>query len=57
MDKLKALLKTKTFWAGVSAVVAAIGCYAVGECSLGETLQTVVTGVIGIFMRLGILKV
>ena len=50
------LFKTKTFWAGIVAVLTAIGCYLSGECTLIQTVQTVATGIIGIFLRAGIIK-
>lgn len=50
------LLRTKTFWAGVMAIVAAAGGYFTGEMTLGVAVQTAFTGLIGIFLRDGLLK-
>lgn len=49
--------KSKTFWAGVSGIVAAVGGWATGEMSVGAALQTSVTAVMGIFMRFAIGKI
>lgn len=48
--------KTKTFWAGASGIVAAAGGWATGEISVGVALQTVVTSIMGILLRLAIAK-
>ncbi|MBI5843722.1 MAG: hypothetical protein HZB23_03530 [Deltaproteobacteria bacterium] len=48
--------KTKTFWTAVAGVVTAAGTYAAGEASLGQALQTGVTCLMGIFLRMGINK-
>ena len=53
---MKELLTTKTFWAGVSSIVAAVGCYCTGECSLPQMLEIVSMGLIGIFLRHGLVK-
>ena len=48
---MKTLLTSKTFWAGISAVVAAAGGYLTGAMDLSAAIQTAATGVIGIFLR------
>ncbi len=53
---MKELLKKKTFWAGVIAIVTAAGAYFMGEISLADMIQTVSTGLIGIFLRHGLIS-
>lgn len=50
------LFRTKTFWAGVTGVLAAAGGYITGEMELGAAINTALTGLIGIFLRSGIIK-
>lgn len=50
------LLKTKTFWAGVSALVTAAGGYFTGTIDLSAALQMAFTGLIGLFLRHGMMK-
>jgi hypothetical protein len=50
------ILKSKTFWAALAAIVGAGGGYAEGAIDLGAALQTVVTGLIGLFLRFGLAK-
>lgn len=50
------LIKSKTFWAGLTGIVAAGAGYATGEFSSAEAVQTGFMGLIGIFLRLGIEK-
>ena len=50
------ILKSKTFWAGLSGIAAAGAGYATGEFSTAEAVQTALTGRIGIFLRIGIAK-
>ena len=52
----KELLKSKTLWTGVSAIVAAAGSFAVGEIEIAQAIQVVVTALIGIFIRDGMVK-
>jgi hypothetical protein len=47
-------LKSKTFWAGIAAIAAALAGYFGGEASLVDTLQLVFTALIGIFLRSGV---
>ena len=49
------LLKTKTFWTGVAAIVAAAGGWFTGSTDLGTAVQIAITGLIGIFLRQGII--
>lgn len=45
----KALLKSKTFWAGLASIVTGIGMVAQGDMQTG--MQTVLTGIMVIFLR------
>ena len=51
------LIKTKSFWTGVAAVVTAIGGVATGTVPVAVAIQTAFTGLMGIFLRAGIAKV
>jgi hypothetical protein len=48
------LLKTKTFWAGCVAIITAVGSFFTGEMAFADMVQTVSTGLIGIFLRQGL---
>ncbi len=52
----KSWLKSKTVWAGVGAILTAAGAYLSGEMTGAAAIQTGFTGLIGIFLRLGLLK-
>jgi hypothetical protein len=52
---MQELLKKKTFWAGAIAIVTATGAYFTGEISLADMVQTVVIGLVGIFLRHGMI--
>jgi hypothetical protein len=52
----KELLKSKTVWAGVSAVIAAVGGYCTGQMDIAAAIQTGLGGLIAIFLRDGIEK-
>ena len=54
--KKKKLHESKTFWTGVTAIVTAAAGYFTGGIELGAALQTVATGLIGIFLRSGMLN-
>ncbi|BEQ16776.1 hypothetical protein [Desulfoferula mesophila] len=49
------LMKTKTFWTGLAGLFTAVGAYYAGEASLGEAMQTGLTGLVAIFLRQGLL--
>lgn len=53
MDRL---LKSKTFWTGVSAIATAGGAYAVGEATAVQALQLGFTGALGVFLRMAVSK-
>ena len=50
------MLKSKTVWAGVTAVIGALGGYFTGEVELGAMLQIVVTSTLAAFLRHGVKK-
>jgi len=54
---VEVLFRSKTFWTGVTGIVAAAGGYATGEIEAGAALQTVLTALIGIFLRDAVAKV
>jgi len=54
---LERLVKSKTFWAGLGAIVAAIGSHVMGEISLTAMLQLIVPAVLAIFIRDGVAKI
>ena len=50
------LIKSKTFWAGVSGLIAAIGGVSTGEMSIDTGIQTALIAALGIFGRDAIAK-
>ena len=50
------MLKSKTLWASVTAIVGALGAWFTGNIELGEMLQLVVTAGLAVCLRLGIKK-
>ena len=50
------LIKSKTFWTGITALVTAGAGYATGELPLAAAVQTAFTGLLGIFLRSAIAK-
>ena len=50
------MLKSKTVWTAVAAIVAAIGGYFTGELEMAEMLQLVVTSGLAVFLRMGVQK-
>jgi hypothetical protein len=50
-----AIFRTKTFWSAVAGMVVALGGFATGEVDLGTTIQTITTGLVGIFLRQGLI--
>lgn len=55
MEKKK-LHQSKTFWTGITAIIVAAAGYFSGDIELGAALQAATTGLIGIFLRSGMLK-
>jgi len=52
----KSLIRSKTFWTGVGAVVAAVGGVLSGTMEPDTAVQTAIGGLIAIFLRDGINK-
>ena len=50
------MLKSKTVWAAVTAIIGAIGGYFTGSIELPEMLQLVVTSGLAVFLRIGVKK-
>tara|TARA_R100001463_G_scaffold88792_1_gene143592 strand:+ start:2731 stop:2928 length:198 start_codon:yes stop_codon:yes gene_type:complete len=50
------MLKSKTVWTAVTAVVGAASGYFTGELELAAALQLVVTSVLAVFVRHGVKK-
>tara|TARA_R100001480_G_scaffold113807_1_gene114374 strand:- start:476 stop:733 length:258 start_codon:yes stop_codon:yes gene_type:complete len=50
------MLKSKTVWAAVTAIIGALGGYFTGEIEMGEMLQLVVTSALAVFLRHGVQK-
>lgn len=48
------LTKSKTFWTGITAVLAAAGGFFTGEFTAPVAIQLAITGLIGIFLRQGV---
>lgn len=53
---MKDLLKSKTFWTAIAALVAAIGGYLTGEIDITTAVQSGVAALLAIFLRHGIAK-
>tara|TARA_R100000808_G_scaffold23263_1_gene51430 strand:+ start:724 stop:960 length:237 start_codon:yes stop_codon:yes gene_type:complete len=50
------MLKSKTVWTAIAAIIAAIGGYFTGELEMAEMLQLVVTSGLAVFLRMGVKK-
>jgi len=53
----KELFKSKTFWTGISAIVAAVGGYLSGQMGIETAIQTGIGGVAAITLRDSIEKI
>ena len=51
------MIKSKTFWAGVTGLVGAISGYLTGELELGAAINVGITSALAIFVRHGVKKV
>jgi hypothetical protein len=51
------LMKSKTFWTGVSAILGAGGAYSSGDLSAAQAVQLGTTGALGVFLRMAISKI
>lgn len=50
------MVKTKTFWAALTAILGAVGGFFTGDLGIAEALQIGVTAVMGLFVRHGVQK-
>lgn len=50
------MVKTKTFWASMTAILGAIGGFFTGDLALAEMLQLIVTSALALFVRHGVQK-
>tara|TARA_R100001443_G_scaffold91173_2_gene97800 strand:- start:1172 stop:1408 length:237 start_codon:yes stop_codon:yes gene_type:complete len=50
------MIKSKTVWTAIAAIIAAIGGYFTGELEMAEMLQLVVTSGLAVFLRMGVKK-
>jgi len=48
------IVETKTFWGGLAAIATGVGLIIAG--AIPEGIQTITTGALAVFLRLGILK-
>lgn len=51
------LMKSKTFWTGMAAILGAGGAFSTGEMTAHEAVQLGTTGALGVFLRMAIAKV
>ena len=50
------MLKSKTVWTAITAILGAIGGYFTGDLELGEMLQLVVTSGLAVFLKHAVKK-
>ena len=50
------MLKSKTVWTAIAAIIGAVGGYFTGDLELGEMMQLVVTSGLAVFLRHGVKK-
>lgn len=53
----KELVKSKTFWAGITAIVTGVQGLVTGVPDIGQSIQLIVGGFIAIFLRQSVAKV
>ena len=51
------MLKTKSFWGGITGLVGALAGWMTGEIELGSAISIATTSILAIFVRHGISKV
>jgi len=51
------MLKSKTFWTGVTGVIGALAGFLTGELELGAAINVGITSLLAIFVRHGVSKV
>ena len=52
----KKILKSKTVWTGIAAIVASVGGYMTGSMDMATAIQTGVGALMGIFLRMSVEK-
>lgn len=52
----KELLKSKTAWTGLAAIVSAAGGFFTGTIDAATAMQTAITGLVAIFLRDAMVK-
>lgn len=52
----KELVKSKTFWTGISAIVAVIGSASQGVITWGAAVTPILVAAIGIFLKDGLIS-
>lgn len=51
------MLRSKTFWTGITGLIGAIGGYFSGDLEMGAAINVGITSLLAIFVRHGISKV
>ena len=51
------MIKSKTFWAGVTGLIGAISGYLTGELEVGAAMNVGITSILAIYVRHGVSKV
>tara|TARA_R100001198_G_C5170307_1_gene171448 strand:- start:367 stop:537 length:171 start_codon:yes stop_codon:yes gene_type:complete len=51
------MIKSKSFWGGITGLVGAVAGYMTGEIELGNAISIATTSILAIFVRHGISKV
>lgn len=55
-SKWRKYARSKALWTGVAMIASAGGMYAAGQASAADAIQQASTGLLGIFIRVGIFK-
>ena len=50
------MLKSKTFWTGITGVIGAIAGYLTGDLEMGAAINVGITSLLAIFVRHGVHK-
>ena len=50
------MIKSKTFWAGVTGLIGAISGYLTGDLEVGAAMNVGITSILSIFVRHGVSK-
>ncbi len=51
------MIKSKTFWAGVTGLIGAVSGYLTGDLEIGAAINVGITSVLAIFVRHSVSKV